>query len=314
MELLGSGGVGPQLVVDQSDSGAWFSLVALPAKGATTVVSHEAVARCRTPPDSVAKRALYGDLRRESLLGLFGDCAILRDMARRERPCDLDRPAGQARLVEVSVIGEPGTQGGAQDSRGIGIVQATITALLVAALLVIVITTVAGGGHRTASATTAPAQSTSTKLAPVLPSPGESTPAQPDPTRSLHTSAGAGERRGRLRRSIWMPPRHDRARRPVLRAGRLQPRGRLRPAQRNHHGDLSPRRRRVAAGARREGLRMPGRERARRLSVAFYFHHHRPAVGAVECCLVADPVTTLALLLLVAADVEQKQSLRRPGP
>jgi hypothetical protein len=109
-------------------------------------------------------------------------------MARRERPRDPDRPVGRARLVEARVIGESGTGGGARDSRGIGGVQATITALLVAALLVIVITTVAGGGHRSASAKPAPAQSTPAKLAPVLPSPGESTPGQPAPTRSLHAT------------------------------------------------------------------------------------------------------------------------------
>jgi hypothetical protein len=117
-------------------------------------------------------------------------------MARRERPRDPDRPASQARLVEVRVIGEPGAQGGAHDSRGIGSVQVTITALLVAALLVIVITTVAGGGHRGAPAKPAPAQSTPAKLAHVLASPGEPTPRQPAPTRSLHTSPAAARESG----------------------------------------------------------------------------------------------------------------------
>ena len=73
-------------------------------------------------------------------------------MARRERPRDPDRPAGEARLVEVRVIGEPDGHDGTQDSSGNGIVLATITALLVAALLVIVVTTVAGGEHRNAPA------------------------------------------------------------------------------------------------------------------------------------------------------------------
>jgi hypothetical protein len=123
----------------------------------------------------------------EFLPGLFGDCAILRNMARRERPRDPDRLAGQARLVEVRVIGEPDGHDAAPDSRGVGIVYATVTAVLVAALLVIVITTVAGGGHRSASAKPAPAQSTPATLPPVLPSPGELTPAEAHLTRSLHS-------------------------------------------------------------------------------------------------------------------------------
>jgi hypothetical protein len=117
-------------------------------------------------------------------------------MARRERRRDPDRPAGQARLVEVRVIGEPGADGGAQDSRGIGIVYATVTALLVAALLAIVITTVAGGDHRSASAKPAPAESTPAKLAPVLPAPGELTPAKPALTRSPHTGPVAARESG----------------------------------------------------------------------------------------------------------------------
>ena len=117
-------------------------------------------------------------------------------MARRERPRDPDRPAGQARLVEVRVIGESGAHGGAHDSRGIGSVQATITVVLVAALLVIVITTVAGGGHRRAPAKPAPVQSTPAKLAHVLPSPGEPTSRQSAPTRGLHSSPAAARESG----------------------------------------------------------------------------------------------------------------------
>ena len=94
------------------------------------------------------------------------------------------------------MIGESGAHGGAHDSRGIGGVQATITALLVAALLVIVITTVAGGGHRSASAKPAAVRSTPAKRTPVLPSPGEPTPRQPTPTRSVHTSPAAARGSG----------------------------------------------------------------------------------------------------------------------
>ena len=89
------------------------------------------------------------------------------------------------------MIGEPGSHGGAHHPRGIGSVQATITALLVAVLLVIVITTVAGGPHRSASAKPTPARSTPVKLTPVLPTPEEPTPGQPAPTRSLHAGPAA---------------------------------------------------------------------------------------------------------------------------
>jgi hypothetical protein len=114
-------------------------------------------------------------------------------MARRERPRATDQPAGQPRLVEVSVIVEPG----AHDSRGIGIVQATITASLVAALAVLVITTVVGSDHRSAPTKPAPAQSApATKLAPVLPSPAEPTPPEPAATRSLHASPATARESG----------------------------------------------------------------------------------------------------------------------
>ena len=118
-------------------------------------------------------------------------------MARRERPYDRDQPADQPRLVEVSVIGEPG----AHDSRSPAVVQATIIALLVAALAVLVITTVAGGNHRSAPTKPAPAQPAPAKLAPVklapvLPSPAEPTPPEPAATRSLQASPAAARESG----------------------------------------------------------------------------------------------------------------------
>lgn len=112
-------------------------------------------------------------------------------MARRERPRDADQPADQPRLIEVSVIVEPG----AHDSRGI--VQAAIAASLIAALAVLVITTVVGSHHRRAPTTPAPAQwLPATKLAPVLPSPAEPTPPEPAATRSVHASPATARESG----------------------------------------------------------------------------------------------------------------------
>lgn len=116
---------------------------------------------------------------------------ILRIMARREPPRDPDRPADQPWLVEVRTIDEPDGHDGAQDSSGIGIVQATVAAVLIAALLVIVITTVVGGGHRSVPVKPAP-----DKLAPVLPSPAEPTPPEPPSTHSLHASPSAARESG----------------------------------------------------------------------------------------------------------------------
>jgi hypothetical protein len=113
-------------------------------------------------------------------------------MARRERPCDPDPPAGQPRLVEFRLIGEPD----ARDSRGRGLVQATITALVVAALVVLVIASVTGGHHRSAPTTPAPARPAPAKLAPVLPSPAEPTPPEPVPTPSVHASPAAARQSG----------------------------------------------------------------------------------------------------------------------
>jgi hypothetical protein len=113
-------------------------------------------------------------------------------MARRERPRDPDAPAGQPRLVEVRLIGEPG----ARESLSRGIVQASITALVVAALVVLVIASVTGGDHRTAPTKPPPAQSAPATLARVPPSPAEPTPPEPAPTRSLHASPAAARESG----------------------------------------------------------------------------------------------------------------------
>ncbi len=90
------------------------------------------------------------------------------------------------------MIGEPG----AHNSRGPGLVQAAITALVVAALAVLVITTVAGGDHRSVPSKPAPAQPAPAKLAPVLPSPAEPTPPEPAATRSLRVSPAAAREPG----------------------------------------------------------------------------------------------------------------------
>jgi hypothetical protein len=102
-------------------------------------------------------------------------------MARRERPRDLDRPAGKPQLVDVKVIGEPDGPAGSHGSRPIGIVQASVTALLVAALLTIVLTTVLGGRHRGAAAQPVSVRPAPANSTPALPSPANSTPALPSP-------------------------------------------------------------------------------------------------------------------------------------
>jgi hypothetical protein len=114
-------------------------------------------------------------------------------MGRRERPRDLDRPAGKPQLVDVKVIGEPDARGRSQGSGPIGIVQASVTALLVAALVTLVITTVLGGRHGTAARPLllrpVPVNSTS-----ALPSPAEPTPPEPAQTPSRRASrAAAGD-------------------------------------------------------------------------------------------------------------------------
>ena len=107
-------------------------------------------------------------------------------MARRERPPDLDRPRGQPPLVEIGVTAEADVHGGPRASSRIGLVQASVTAVLVAALLAIVLTTVAGSHDRGPSAKPAPAKAT-----PAEPSSAEPTPPEPAALRTVHPSSAA---------------------------------------------------------------------------------------------------------------------------
>lgn len=117
-------------------------------------------------------------------------------MARRKRPRDLDRPAGKPQLVDVEVIGEPDARRGSRGSGPIGIVQASVTALLVAALLTLVITTVLGGRHRGAAAKPLPPRPVPVNSTPALPSPAEPTPPEPAQTPSRRASPAAARDSG----------------------------------------------------------------------------------------------------------------------
>jgi hypothetical protein len=119
-------------------------------------------------------------------------------MARRERPRDLDRPAGKPQPVDVKVIGEPDARGGRLGSGPIGIVQASVTALLVAALLTLVITTVLGGRHRGAAAKPLPPRPVPVNSTPALPSPAEPTPPEPAQTPTRRVSPAAARDSGPL--------------------------------------------------------------------------------------------------------------------
>jgi hypothetical protein len=113
-------------------------------------------------------------------------------MARSERPGDLDRVTGQAKLVEVTVIGEPNVRGGSQRLGRAGPIQAGVGALLVAALLAIVITTVAGGRHRGTPARPTPARLSRVKPAPVNSTPAEPSVAEPTPPEPAATQRVRG--------------------------------------------------------------------------------------------------------------------------
>ncbi len=99
-------------------------------------------------------------------------------------------------LAEVDLIDEAEIRDRADDSSRIGLVQASVTALLVAALLAIVLTTVLGGRHSSTPAERAPAKPTPAKPTPAQPSPAEPTPPEPASAPSLHASPAAAREPG----------------------------------------------------------------------------------------------------------------------